>query len=83
MLSRFKPIEAIKNKINTSRVGSKSLRRLLVVLQFSLQILIIATIIAISQMNYIKNADLGFNKNAVLILNGNSDSAKPCKAKSI
>lgn len=82
VLSRFKPIEAIKNKINTSRVGSKSLRRLLVVLQFSFsQILIIATIIAISQMNYIKNADLGFNKNAVLILNGNSDSASLAKQK--
>lgn len=76
VLGRFKPIEAIKNKINTSKVGSKSLRRLLVVLQFSFsQILLIATIIAISQMNYIKNANLGFNKNAVLILNGNSDSA--------
>jgi ABC-type antimicrobial peptide transport system permease subunit len=75
IMGRFKPVEAIKNKINTSKVGSVSLRRVLVVLQFSFsQIFIIATVIAISQMNFIKNADLGFNKEAVLMLNINSDS---------
>ncbi|MBS1620940.1 MAG: ABC transporter permease [Bacteroidetes bacterium] len=75
ILSRFKPVEAIKNKISSSKVGSISLRRVLVVLQFAFsQMLIMATIIAISQMNFIKKADLGFNKDAVLVLNGNTDS---------
>ncbi len=75
IMSSFKPIEAIKNKINSSKVGSISLRRILVVLQFAFsQMLIIATIIAISQMNFIKNADLGFNKDAVLTILTNSDS---------
>jgi len=75
IMGRFKPVEAIKNKINTSKVGSVSLRRVLVVMQFAFsQILIIATIIAISQMNFIKKADLGFNKDAVLVLYMNADS---------
>lgn len=75
IMGRFKPVEAIKNKINTSKVGSVSLRRVLVVMQFAFsQILIIATIIAISQMNFIKNADLGFNKDAVMVLYMNADS---------
>ncbi len=75
IMGRFKPVEAIKNKINTSKVGSVSLRRVLVVLQFAFsQIFIIATVIAISQMNFIRNADLGFNKDAVLLLSMNSDS---------
>jgi ABC-type antimicrobial peptide transport system permease subunit len=75
VMSRFKPVEAIKNKINSSKVGSISLRRTLVVLQFAFsQMLIIATIIAISQMNFIKTADLGFNKDALLVINGNVDS---------
>jgi predicted permease len=75
IMGRFKPVDAIKNKINTSKVGSVSLRRVLVVLQFAFsQIFIIATVIAVSQMNFIKNADLGFNKEAVLLLNMNSDS---------
>ncbi|MDX2048010.1 MAG: ABC transporter permease [Chitinophagaceae bacterium] len=76
VMGRFKPVEAIKNKINTAKVGSIGLRRVLVVLQFAFsQILIIATIITISQMSFIKNADLGFNKEAVLMIPMNSDSA--------
>ncbi|MBL0355879.1 MAG: ABC transporter permease [Chitinophagaceae bacterium] len=75
IMGRFKPVEAIKNKITTSKVGSVSLRRVLVVLQFAFsQIFIIATIIAITQMNFIKSADLGFNKESVLLLTMNSDS---------
>jgi len=75
IMSNFRPIEAIRNKINSSKVGSTSLRRILVVLQFAFsQMLIIATIIAISQMNFIKTADLGFNKDAVLTILTNSDS---------
>lgn len=75
VMGRFKPVEAIKNKINTSRVGSVPLRRVLVVLQFAFsQILIIATIIAVSQMNFIKNSNLGFNKDATLIVYMNADS---------
>lgn len=76
IMSWFKPVEAIKNKIGSSKVGSISLRRILVVLQFAFsQVLIIATIIAISQMNFIKTADLGYNKDAVLDLYASSDSA--------
>ncbi|WP_290793465.1 ABC transporter permease [Flavihumibacter sp. UBA7668] len=75
VLSNFKPIAAIKNKINTSTYAGLSLRRILVVLQFSFsQLLVIATIIAISQMSFIRNADLGFSKDATLLLTGSSDS---------
>lgn len=76
VMGRFQPVEAIKNKINTSRVGSISLRRVLVVLQFAFsQMLVIATIVVVGQMNYIQKADLGFDKEAVLLLTGNTDSA--------
>src|SRR6202012_6014919 len=36
--------------------------------------LIIGTVIAIRQMNFVNNADLGFDKNAVLIIPGYTDS---------
>lgn len=75
VMGRFKPVEAIKNKISTSAIGSVSLRRVLVVLQFAFsQILIIATVIAVSQMNFIRKSDLGFNKDATLIVYINADS---------
>ncbi len=75
ILSGFKPMLALKNKITSASIGGISLRRGLVVLQFSIsQALIICTIIAISQMNSVKNADLGFNKEAVLVMRANADS---------
>src|SRR6185369_3812656 len=76
VISGFKPALALKNKITSATVGGISLRRGLVIMQFAIsQVLISGTIIAISQMNYIHNADLGFNKEAVLVLNSNVDSS--------
>ncbi|HEY2727626.1 MAG TPA: FtsX-like permease family protein, partial [Parafilimonas sp.] len=76
ILSGFSPVLAIKNKITSATVGGISLRRGLVITQFAIsQVLIIGTIVAICQMNFIRNADLGFNKQAVLILYANADSA--------
>ncbi len=75
VLSGYKPALALKNKITSAKVGGVSLRRGLVVTQFAIsQVLIIGTIVAVSQMSFINHADLGFNKEAVLILTGSSDS---------
>ena len=75
VVSGFSPMSALKNKITSATIGGISLRRGLVVTQFAIsQILIIGTIVAISQMNFIRNADLGFNKNAVFVLTSNWDS---------
>src|SRR6185436_139357 len=76
VLSGFKPALALKNKITSASIGGISLRRGLVILQFAISpVLITGTIIAISQMNYVHHADLGFNKDAVLVLNSNVDSS--------
>ena len=76
IVSGFNPALALKNKITSATVGKTSLRKGLVVIQFAIsQILIIGTIVAISQMNYVHTADLGFNKEAILIISTNSDSA--------
>jgi predicted permease len=75
ILSGFRPVLALKNKITSATVGGISIRRGLVVAQFAIsQILIIATIIAITQMSFVKNSDLGFNQQAVLLFNANGDS---------
>jgi hypothetical protein len=66
---------ALKNKITSASIGGISLRRGLVVTQFAIsQVLIIGTIVAVSQMSFVQNADLGFNKNAVFVLSTNADS---------
>ncbi len=76
VLSGFNPITALRNKINMTKSGGITLRRGLVITQFAIsQVLIIATIVAISQMDFINKAPLGFNKDAVLVLYDNADSA--------
>jgi predicted permease len=75
IMSGFNPMTALKNKITSATVGGISLRRGLVITQFAIsQVLIIGTIVAVSQMNFVRTADLGFNKNAVFVLSSNSDS---------
>ena len=66
-LSRYKPILAIKNTFNSKLGNSVTLREILLVTQFTImQILIIATFIAVKQMHFFKNVDMGFNKDAVI-----------------
>ena len=80
ILSGFRPIEAIKNKINTSSLGGISVRRALVVFQFVIaQFLIIGTIVVLQQMKFFRNRPLGFDKNAVAFIELPSDSLDQLK----
>lgn len=67
-LSSFSPVSILKGKINP---GKKNLtfRNILVIIQFTAgSALIICTLIIGSQLNYIRNKDLGFDKNNILVL---------------
>jgi len=67
VLSGFNPITALKNKLSAGKNSGVTLRRALVVLQFCIaQVLVIGTLVIISQMNYFKNRSLGFAKDAVI-----------------
>lgn len=68
-LSAFKAVKVIKGNFN-SHISAAGIRRSLVVFQFVLSIVLITGIIIIySQLNYIKNKDLGFDKNQKLVFN--------------
>eukprot|EP01132_Coremiostelium_polycephalum_P010110 gene10110-12402_t len=63
------PALAIKNKVNVNKSGF-SLRKVLVVLQFSITIiLLICTLVIIRQMDYVRKRPLGFNSDAVVMVN--------------
>ena len=67
ILSGFNPITALKSKITAKMAGGISLRRALVVLQFVIaQVLIIGMFVVVSQMNFFRNASLGFDKAAII-----------------
>ncbi|HEY4936250.1 MAG TPA: ABC transporter permease, partial [Puia sp.] len=77
VVSGYSPILALKNKINSASVRGISLRRSLVVLQFAIsQVLIVGTLIALSQMSFVQNANLGMDKEGILIVKGNGDSTQ-------
>ena len=65
-LSSFKPLEAMKGKL--SSIGSKSgFRKVLVVVQFSFSIMLIASTILIGrQLKYIREKNLGYEKENVI-----------------
>ena len=67
VISGFNPINALKNRITARMAGGFSLRRVLVVFQFAIaHVMIIGTLIAMSQMSYFRNATLGFDKAAII-----------------
>ncbi len=67
-MSKSDPVQAIKSNINFSHKKTGfSLRKVLVVLQFGIsQALIIATLIVLSQINFLKTADMGFDKKSIV-----------------
>ncbi|SKC71837.1 ABC transporter permease [Ohtaekwangia koreensis] len=69
VVSGFKPAQALKNLISNKNSSGYMLRRGLVVMQFFIsQLLIIGTIVIVSQMNYYQDKDLGFAKDGILIV---------------
>jgi putative ABC transport system permease protein len=74
VMSGFSPALAIKNKI-TANAGGLSIRKILVVVQFSITaILIIGTLVVLKQMDYIREKPLGFNPASVAMIDIPNDS---------
>jgi putative ABC transport system permease protein len=71
-LSAFRVVKVIKGNF-TSEISASGIRRSLVVFQFVLSIVLITGIVIIySQLEYIKNKDLGFDKEQRLIFTFNT-----------
>lgn len=65
-LSSLKPLTVIKGIVD-SRPGKKGFRRVLVVFQFIISILLIAfTLIVIKQVNFLRSKDMGFNRDNIV-----------------
>lgn len=75
VMGRFSPITALKGKPNIQQLGGFNTRRSLLVGQFVIaQVMIIAAIVIMGQMKYVMDSDLGFEKDAIVIVNMGSDS---------
>lgn len=67
-LSSFIPYEVLKGKVQTG--GSQlTIRKFLVIFQFTISILlIICTMVIYKQISYLRNRDLGFNQEQVVVI---------------
>ncbi|MCX2574808.1 ABC transporter permease [Pedobacter sandarakinus] len=79
IMSGFSPALAIKNKVSPNG-GGVGLRKTLVVVQFAITaILIVSTLVVIKQMQYIRSKSLGFDTNAIALINMPIDSVSLIK----
>nr|WP_295928827.1 ABC transporter permease [uncultured Dyadobacter sp.] len=70
VISRFQPMQALKNAITPTR-SRFTLRQGLIIGQFCITYgLLVGTFVASGQMNLFRNKDLGFAKDAVIAING-------------
>ena len=75
LLASFKPVLILKSKASAGKSGW--LRKGLVVFQFATSIILfVGTFIIYNQMQYIKNKNLGFNQDQVLIIKNVGDLGK-------
>ena len=83
-LSKFKPVDVLKSD-KSPRGSNALLRKVLVVTQFTISlVMIIGTLVVFSQMHYLKNTSLGFNKEQVLVIDiPSGDTALVSRLKEI
>ncbi|AXY74889.1 ABC transporter permease [Paraflavitalea soli] len=74
--SGLRPLQLLKNKLKLSH-GHLSFRRVLVIFQFSISIIMmVATIIVFQQLKYVDGKDMGFNKEQLVVVDINSANVR-------
>lgn len=69
VMSALKPVDVLKGKMQNSVRGIQ-LRRSLVVFQFIISaILVVGTLVVIDQLRFMQQQNLGFDKDAILVVN--------------
>lgn len=76
MLSRLKPVLLLKS-LKLHNRNALSLRKALVIFQFTISIvMIVATIVLFQQVKYLQTTNLGFNKDLLVVIDVNTNKAR-------
>ncbi len=68
VLSSFEPVKTVRGKLGTGTKG-QTLRKILVVAQFAIAVfMIVGVIVIVRQIEYLKNKDLGFNREMLVVV---------------
>ena len=80
VMSGFNPVLTIKNKVSLGNSGGGNLRKVLIVVQFAITIILITgTFVILSQMKYMREKPLGFNSTAIALPELPEDSVSALK----
>ncbi len=72
-LTNVAPVQSLKNEFNKGKKGN-TLKHVLITSQFVVSIFLLISVITISkQVNYIKNKELGFDKEHIVYLSGSAN----------
>ncbi len=81
VLSSFRPVTVLKGEFSRTSIGS-FIRKVLVLFQFAVSIALIAgVIIIIDQIEYLKNRDMGYNREQVLTFFAPNNSSELLKER--
>jgi putative ABC transport system permease protein len=76
MLSRFNPVALLRG-LKIKRGGDFSVRKALVVLQFTIStVMIVGTIVLFMQVRFLNNSNLGFDKDLMVVIDVNVGKAR-------
>jgi putative ABC transport system permease protein len=76
LLSSFNPVALLKG-LKLRSAGNFSVRKVLVVLQFTIStVMIIGTIVLLMQVRYLNGTDLGFNRDLMVVIDVNVGNAR-------
>ena len=76
LISSFRPVAILKN-ITSSGAGPGRLRNALVVFQFAVSaVLIISALMVKNQLHFIREMDVGFNKDQIIVIRLHDDNLK-------
>lgn len=76
LLSRFNPVALLKG-LKIQSTGDFSVRKVLVVLQFTVStVMIIGTIVLLMQVKFLNNSELGFDRDLMLVIDVNVRKAR-------
>lgn len=72
IIARLKPLTALTGKLDKAYQGMR-LRKILIVFQFFISTsLVLATLLVINQLSYMRNQDLGFDKEQIIIVDASN-----------
>jgi len=75
ILSGFRPAIALKGRLSVQHIGSFNIRRALIVTQFTISfVLIMGMLVITRQMQFTRQTDLGFDKDAMVMLPRGADT---------